>query len=208
MIPRTNQEASQSEACQTPRPVRRPEATGLRNPQASYYRARYYDQNAGRFLSEDPLGFNAKRFNFYSYVLNNPLRFADPLGLCPPQLDSITRYHLDCQRIPTQKDRCACHAVYVPDDSWQDFMDKCTVCGKKDAKPRDVCLCQCNLVKKIMPDRFNSLISRAKLTVRCKIHENIYRVRYGTTCQLAAMVFHSFLLRRWFRLRSRKLYDG
>ena len=62
----------------------------------SYYRARYYDQNAGRFLSEDPLGFNAKRFNFYSYVLNNPLRFADPLGLCPPQLDSITRYHLDC----------------------------------------------------------------------------------------------------------------
>jgi RHS repeat-associated protein len=119
-----------------------------------YYRARYYDQTLGRFLSEDPIGFNAKRFNFYPYASDNPVRFVDPFGLCP-QFDSVTNYHLDCQKLPTVKDKCACHAVYVPDGEWQDFMDKCTVCTKKDAKPRDTCLCQCNLIKKFMPERMN-----------------------------------------------------
>jgi RHS repeat-associated protein len=80
MIPRTNQEASQSEACQTPRPVRRPEATGLRNPQASYYRARYYDALSGRFLREDPLRFGSGDPNFYSYVSQNPTNYTDPFG--------------------------------------------------------------------------------------------------------------------------------
>lgn len=45
-----------------------------------YYRARYYDPFAGRFLSEDPLGFQAG-VNFYAYVGNNPLKFNDPMGL-------------------------------------------------------------------------------------------------------------------------------
>src|SRR5205807_690312 len=35
-------------------------ATGL-----GYYRARYYDPNIGRFLSEDPLGFSAGDTNLY-----------------------------------------------------------------------------------------------------------------------------------------------
>ena len=45
-----------------------------------YYRARYYDPNAGRFISEDPIGFDGG-VNFYSYVLNRPTRFVDPFGL-------------------------------------------------------------------------------------------------------------------------------
>lgn len=45
-----------------------------------FYRARYYDPQAGRFVSEDPLGFNAKQNNFYAYVSNSPLDFRDPLG--------------------------------------------------------------------------------------------------------------------------------
>jgi RHS repeat-associated protein len=45
-----------------------------------YYRARYYDQSIGRFLSEDPLGFGGGT-NFYSYVHNNPAVNRDPLGL-------------------------------------------------------------------------------------------------------------------------------
>ncbi|MCA9498151.1 MAG: RHS repeat-associated core domain-containing protein, partial [Nitrospira sp.] len=45
-----------------------------------YYRARYYDQNTGRFLSEDPIGFNAGDQNLYRYVFNNPVNFKDPFG--------------------------------------------------------------------------------------------------------------------------------
>ncbi len=47
-----------------------------------YYRARWYDPQVGRFISEDPIGFAAGA-NFYTYVDNNPTRFTDPSGLCP-----------------------------------------------------------------------------------------------------------------------------
>src|SRR6267154_5975456 len=45
-----------------------------------FYRARYYDQNAGRFLSEDPKRFDAG-INFYAYVANNSPNKTDPFGL-------------------------------------------------------------------------------------------------------------------------------
>jgi RHS repeat-associated protein len=44
-----------------------------------YYRARYYDPEIGRFISEDPIGF-AGGINFYAYVGNNPLVYNDPTG--------------------------------------------------------------------------------------------------------------------------------
>jgi RHS repeat-associated protein len=47
-----------------------------------YYRARYYDQGAGRFLSEDPAAF-AAGLNFYRYVFNNPTELRDPYGENP-----------------------------------------------------------------------------------------------------------------------------
>jgi len=49
----------------------------------SYYRARYYDAQVGRFISEDPTDFNGSGTNFYAYVRNNPVDLADPLGFCP-----------------------------------------------------------------------------------------------------------------------------
>jgi RHS repeat-associated protein len=53
-----------------------------------YYRARYYDQTAGRFLTEDPGGFD-QGSNFYEYAANNPAAYIDPFGLAavsPQQL--------------------------------------------------------------------------------------------------------------------------
>ena len=42
-----------------------------------YYRARYYDPNTGKFLSEDPTKFGAG-LNFYTYTGNDPAGFRDP----------------------------------------------------------------------------------------------------------------------------------
>jgi RHS repeat-associated protein len=47
-----------------------------------YYRARYYDQVPGRFISEDPIGFHGG-IHRYRYVLNSPTRYRDPDGLWP-----------------------------------------------------------------------------------------------------------------------------
>lgn len=46
-----------------------------------YSRARSYDPQVGRFISEDPIGFAGGDINLYGYVGNSPLRFTDPLGL-------------------------------------------------------------------------------------------------------------------------------
>jgi RHS repeat-associated protein len=45
-----------------------------------YYRARWYDPKVGRFISEDPIGFDGG-INWFSYVANNPTNAIDPLGL-------------------------------------------------------------------------------------------------------------------------------
>jgi RHS repeat-associated protein len=49
-------------------------------PGLIFYRTRYYDAIQGRFLSEDPLGFQDGT-NLYSYVQNSPVNFNDPFGL-------------------------------------------------------------------------------------------------------------------------------
>jgi RHS repeat-associated protein len=52
------------------------EETGL-----YYYRARYYNGELGRFISEDPVGFESETENLYGYVENSPTNKIDPLGL-------------------------------------------------------------------------------------------------------------------------------
>jgi RHS repeat-associated protein len=47
-----------------------------------YYRARYYDQNVGRFLSEDPVRYSGG-IDFYVYVRNSSITFNDPFGWEP-----------------------------------------------------------------------------------------------------------------------------
>jgi RHS repeat-associated protein len=46
-----------------------------------YYRTRYYSPSIGRFISEDSIGFAGGNTNLYTYVLNDPVNWTDPLGL-------------------------------------------------------------------------------------------------------------------------------
>ena len=77
----TQQKASQGEACLSSKAFCWPAETVPRFPQASYYRARYYDPTTGRFVTEDPLRFRGS-FNFFKYVGNSSPTFIDPLGFC------------------------------------------------------------------------------------------------------------------------------
>jgi len=52
-----------------------------KSTKALYYRARYYDPQTGRFLSEDPIRYAGHSVDFYPYALNRPLNFIDPTGL-------------------------------------------------------------------------------------------------------------------------------
>ena len=45
-----------------------------------YLRARYYDPALGRFISEDPVGYDGGDSNLYRYALNRPLHLKDPTG--------------------------------------------------------------------------------------------------------------------------------
>lgn len=53
----------------------------MREPNGFYYmKARYYDPNVGRFISEDPIGFAGGDVNVSAYVQNNPIMLIDPNG--------------------------------------------------------------------------------------------------------------------------------
>ncbi len=66
---------------------READATGL------YYRARYYDPQAQRFLSEDPTGLAGGEPIFYGYVANAPTNAIDPTGtiawFAPPLMGGV-----------------------------------------------------------------------------------------------------------------------
>ncbi|MBU3950422.1 MAG: hypothetical protein KJ826_19660 [Proteobacteria bacterium] len=53
----------------------------MAEPNGFYYmRARYYDPQVGRFISEDPIGFDGGDVNLMAYVGNNPTNLIDPNG--------------------------------------------------------------------------------------------------------------------------------
>ena len=49
-----------------------------------YDHARYYDSVTGRFVSQDPMGFEAGDTNLYRYVKNQPTNSVDPSGKAEP----------------------------------------------------------------------------------------------------------------------------
>ena len=54
-----------------------------------YYRARYYNPSIGKFISEDPIGFEAKDTNLYRYVGNRPIDTVDPSGATSTELIAL-----------------------------------------------------------------------------------------------------------------------
>ena len=62
-----------------------------------FYRARYYDPTAGRFIGEDPLRFFVGDANFYAYVFNNPTIWEDPSGYSCHCTYSQATGHLVCK---------------------------------------------------------------------------------------------------------------
>src|SRR5205814_10178160 len=58
-----------------------------------YYRARFYDPQLGRFISEDPAGLVAG-INAYAYVGNDPIQWVDPSGLCRCGIKKGPEYYI------------------------------------------------------------------------------------------------------------------
>jgi RHS repeat-associated protein len=85
-----------------------------------YFGFRYHSAAQGRFTSPDPANFgahipNPQSWNGYSYALNSPLRFVDPLGLdardgCYAQVNGVDA---DCGQANNMVNSGA--AVVVPD---------------------------------------------------------------------------------------------
>ena len=76
-----------------------------------YYRARWYDPVAQRFVSEDPMGF-ADGTNMYLYVHNRPINLTDPTGLFGEPLDPyLQKPNLNHILLPPGKACAACHPV-------------------------------------------------------------------------------------------------
>jgi len=79
-MPERQQQAHREKAGLSPPPFTYPVVKAVNCRPPSYYRARYYDSEIGRFLKEDPVGFFAGQ-NFYVYALGSPMNWTDPMGL-------------------------------------------------------------------------------------------------------------------------------
>ncbi|MEW6429715.1 MAG: RHS repeat-associated core domain-containing protein [Thermodesulfobacteriota bacterium] len=86
----------------------------MSEPNGYYYmRARYYDPQVGRFISEDPLGFDGGDLNLYAYVGNNPVMGVDPLGLCE-QNNGIDYFDLGVSSVGALKDYYTLTQISTP----------------------------------------------------------------------------------------------
>lgn len=67
-----------------------------------FYRARYYSSEVGRFISQDPVGFDSGDFNMYRYVMNRPLLRTDASGTTEsmeyPEVATVIRFSTQTQK--------------------------------------------------------------------------------------------------------------
>lgn len=134
---------------------------------AYYYRARYYDQNVGRFISEDPIGFKGG-VDFYAYVKNKPTRLMDPTGECPPGdpcspppiFDSVSAHLFVCPCLYRGNVEKICDCLGLPfgQNGDPEFMKQCQGCFGGQKSPRAACKCACAL---------SGWVSQAKCNAEC-----------------------------------------
>jgi hypothetical protein len=73
-------------------------------PERSYYRARYYDPQSGRFISEDPSGYGGNSVNFYEYAYENSMNFTDSSGMQPMHFGSPGQVLTTAQQLNSWSD--------------------------------------------------------------------------------------------------------
>jgi len=75
-------------------------------------RARYLDSSLGRFVSEDPIGFE-EGMNLYSYVLNNPTEFIDPFGMFTYKDGTVGRLQGEALALAKCMEKCVGESFVV-----------------------------------------------------------------------------------------------
>jgi RHS repeat-associated protein len=82
-----------------------------------YFGLRFYDPSTAKWLTPDPIGQEGGP-NLYAYVLNNPLRYFDRLGLSPEEdtwmdyeIDRLSHYFLERDREQGIKRKDVAHAL-------------------------------------------------------------------------------------------------
>ena len=86
--------------------------------------ARYYDPQTQRFLSKDPIEFEAGDFNFYRYVGGDPVNYVDPTGLFEqPNYNQVEKLNYP-NKVPEKKS--------IPEKIWSDIKTACAGFHKTD----------------------------------------------------------------------------
>jgi RHS repeat-associated protein len=91
------------------------------NTGLQYSRARFYDPKAGRWTTEDPLGFASQDINLYRYVRNNPGETLDASGLVAIFFDGAEQ---------TEKSRTIIYRLYEASKDPNKFYEKSPVAWK------------------------------------------------------------------------------
>jgi RHS repeat-associated protein len=94
---------------------------GVRSEENGLYfmRARYYDAEQGRFVSQDPIRLASGDPNMYRYVGNEPVKLADPSGLVAPRSPL-------CQNDEDDEEDSETEPAHIPEEVTGSFLhDPC-----------------------------------------------------------------------------------